>query len=669
MTDSGGGFVFGGCNRGVFSAYEDGRLFYAAHNMLLVHGNTTEAVVPPFSSRITALSVDGDRVALGSAEGDIALLVGREVIVSAKAASSVSSVGIVGDILLSASRDLVQTWRIPRDPGASNLEKSEYRVPGEMVISVCGVEVEEKTVIVAGTYGGTVVVLAPGPGTRKLQFKSPIRTVDAFVERDEEEREFALICGAIQDGRAFVLKYSPGNLRRTGMISLYRGRCMSARWTAEREIITSSDDGTVSKWVESNGWQSSQMFGEMGGPCVQNAMGTEEGVILQMETGGFYRYGREGYLERFVGGSTEAIVSIDQLEDLVLVACLDRSVRIYQARREGVVEIYRPLIAGYEMVSALFLDLFTLVTAAQENVLRILRGTEGYRFLLEEGRGKRVECDKDLCVLAGMQELSLSNIATEPESGKEKAFSTLGTERALSSEVFQEIHKEYGHPFEVESLCVIKGKMILSANRASTCTHAKLVVSNMRYEVVQRIESHSQSITSICAAVDGTLVSSVGRDRRCTLYQAVSREAASEEITGEFKEGDCGLRMVCSVRDHKKMPTGSVFSRDSTHLSTCGRDGNVFRYRIQENGLKMVMNKGFGEEISSIEEYEDVLFLGSVSGDIHLVSMSSGDVRSLRIHNSRVNRLKVSRLREKPFLISASHVLQITPLSFLPQRR
>lgn len=693
-------FTSGGCNANSnTSALLGDTLLYAARRALMVVTDGAEAVIPPFASNITALSAKGSLVSVGSANGDVCAWAiqehgggqGAALVLKEKVRGCVTALTFCGGYLVCSTREGIFFGKVAKfeenkenrdEPGPSaGLAESRLPLENDAVISMDGIEkrVGPHTMhlLAMGLYGGGIVIAELVGSTLEIRhsslgYKDPIRTIEICGDG----REHVDFCCAIQNGKVAISRYDPttGTQKRIGIIPAHKGRCLSARWAnGPRSIITASDDGTSTKWVEtSSGWECTRKFGDSGGPPIYNAMENSSGdVILQVDTGGFYKYKKdEGYkLARCVGGNTGPVVAIDALCDLIMTSSLDRTVRIYQLRGGSAVEVARPLISGYEMVSAKFLDEMTLLTAASENILRVLRGTQSFLHQIGEPRGHGRE---DLCIVAEMQELSLSNLPVSylGDEDKKHIFSSLGTERSLSTGVFQEIHKEYGHPFEIQDVNVADG-IILSCNKSSSPAHSGLFVSNMDYELVQRIDVHDLNITRISVSRNKQMVACVGRDRKCSLYLVVrgrgnlEGSAGAGRIYSEFREDGSGLACIAERRDHTRLIWDCVFSEDSSRLTTCGKDKQVITYKVTAEGLEILDVQKHEEEVTALAEGGEFRALGTSSGKVLITRVNQGPTLSHQLHNARINRLEIHEFGGARMLISVAddHLLRVFDLN------
>ncbi|OAG31447.1 elongator complex protein 2 [Nematocida displodere] len=653
-------FSLGGCTLNTPNAsalYED-RLYYICGRVVISAGTV---YTPTLTTNITCLDVSGGVVAVGSVEGAVSLVEvknRKERLIQGQ--GSVLCLRYVGGVLVFATKECLYLYR-----GSECL----FKIQMKHVVVDCALIVRDSDVhVVLGTYDGRVVVYALSKektsSTESISHKSEIRTVAAALSGETIE-----ICVGLALGKVGIFAYqtAKATLKKVDMLTVHRSSCKTARWTDSTctQVLTSSEDGTVTLWSNHGQWECTKRMGATGGPQAVNAlMATNGTVYIQSLSGGFSKImgGGAAFLpsEHFraadesqtllSNGHTKKIASIDAIEvetpngavSLLLTASEDRTVRIWQLGRETshasehglVVEVSRPLISGYPMASAIFLDPMTICTAADENLLRVLKGTGLYRRVLglKEKEGTPFT--------AATQELSLTNLPQKQEQEEEEIiYAQALTETGLQSHPFYESHKAYGYPFEMKDVKCLRNRFILSCCKSSQKAHSSLFVSDMEYEIVQRLEVHTLNITKILVSASASFVLTVGRDRRLALFRV-------EEEGGSTAQP---LTLLDTRIDHKREILAAAFSKNGTEIYTSGKDRKLLRYSIVGGSLDLQETASVPDPVTALLDTPLGLLKGTESGALLTPT------QSYKLYNTPVVHLVQQTGLLETGIIAASH--------------
>ncbi|KAI5134852.1 hypothetical protein NEAUS06_1353 [Nematocida ausubeli] len=351
-----------------------------------------------------------------------------------------------------------------------------------------------------------------------------------------------------------------------------------------------------------------------------------------------------------ISGCLEKITHLSIVHDCIIAAS-GPVVRIFCVENESIREIFRPVVDGFpinsviagwqpEDASAAAQD-FTLITNSN-NILKVFKPTRLFNLVSAHTKLKEisqrlaehqashlsaegaqldgVEClsDKALSLqshiknqeeagasantpyTATKQELSLTTLAFAHPSSSEREYieASIGTDPGLAANHFIEVDKIFGFPFEISTFIKHSDSMVVLACKSSQKAFANLFVLNSRLETVQKIFSHTKTITHILSSHDK--VFSIGKDRQlCTYRVSLGRSTLpQDELTPAFQESDLGLELYSRRTDHKKEVLAA--SVCGTELLTSSRDKTLNTYDIQDNDTVLVKTQTFDEPVSAI---------------------------------------------------------------------
>ncbi|KAI5192448.1 elongator complex protein 2 [Nematocida sp. AWRm77] len=662
-------YALGGCSGALPNTAQmhKDKMFYVCNRSILSEG--TE-YFPEIRGYITAVDISDEFIAVGSDGGSVCLIDRRTgATQTVQESSAVLSVRQAPGTVVWCTRDTLCI-------SGENMASKQAYATNNIIVDLWVYQKESVLYIVSGTYNGKIEVreseVQKADGQERkhtiqqtketLSYKSEVQNISG-VYRDGE----ISIAASFSSGKVGIFAYGTAErvLKKTDTLLAHRHSCTSAHWNPHRpqELITTSEDGTAVLWRYSTFWKAAEMYGAIGGPSVVSAlMDSKNNVFLQTRTGGIYQAtqsvqgGAECNLQHTVSGHTDAIVSVDTLGDLVLTGSCDRTVRIFQAGSCApmLYEIARPVISGYTMAGAVFIDEDTVVSAADENILRVYKATNLYR------QNRKKKEDAALSFTATQQELSLTTLPSNPEEKERCTVASVSlSEMGLLTNQFCEVGKVYGFPFEIKELKALPGKMVVLGCKSSQKEFSSLFVLNTEYQIVQRVEAHTLNITKIAVSPSQEHICTVGRDRKVALFGVVEgRERFAEaEVLPAFKSTDWGVKLLDVQRDHQREIFAVTFSSDGTAVYTSSRDKRLSTYSITEQGLSLVSQVETDGHVTALY-HSRTLFQGTEEGEV------IAGQRKTKLHSAPIQHITMVQTHP-PKLLTATEdgVIKTTALS------
>ncbi|XP_048479494.1 elongator complex protein 2 [Plutella xylostella] len=359
---------------------------------------------------------------------------------------------------------------------------------------------------------------------------------------------------------------------------------------------------------------------------------------------------------------------------LLASAAADQTTRVHALwdRGDGIKEwheLARPQVHGYDMSSLALVSATTLVSAAEEKVVRVFRAPHNFVENFKNITGVEIESEECCPEGASVPSLGLSNKAVfaDDDNGggandNDGYFTPITLTEPPTEETLQqntlwpETHKLYGHGYEVHCVAAAPdGGSIATACRATTMEHASVIIWETKtWQQIQKLTSHTLTVTQIAFSPDSQQLLSVSRDRRWTLYQRNQESNLFEQIAVTDKNNGVHGRIIwCCAWAHD----GEVFSTGS-------RDGKVCVWSktdtLKESSLRYHALYKTPLEVSTsvtalafaplLLEGSRLLAVGLDSGVIKMFSFSRDEDFSLvyALNNSAAHHLTVKRLMFNP---------------------
>lgn len=351
--------------------------------------------------------------------------------------------------------------------------------------------------------------------------------------------------------------------------------------------------------------------------------------------------------EYFVSGHLNEVSDVDWKGKLLLSCSLDRTTRIFYKNKE----CGRPQVHGYPLSSSKFLPgrRLRFISAGQETILRVYEATQNFLLNCREAEDSHLGesggcCDfgplEEYPKRAYLSELNLTNEVAEHNSQEPLS------ESSLSTSVFREHKKIYGHYFEIRNIAVGRN-VILSCNRSAARNFAGVFLWSLDGDRLQYATDHDLGIQRIAVSADGALALTASRDKTACLYSI----------------RNTGLVFLRRFADHGRAVWDCGFSRDGRYAATCSRDGRVVLYSI--DSLDIRVSREISSEVTSLgfSPTDDVLVVGTDTGTIKVLNYSLETMEQSRIVGGRVNVLRFNEDGEKIAVGGSDGLLRVLSLS------
>lgn len=380
-------------------------------------------------------------------------------------------------------------------------------------------------------------------------------------------------------------------------------------------LHTASSDKTVRTWKQ-NGTDVFYVCSDIIGGASEflGVLVLRNELLGHLKTGGIDKLHTNRCL---VSGHLDGVSDVDWRGDLLMSCSLDRTTRIFSKGRE----CGRPQTHGYPLSSSKFLpgSRLRLISSGHETILRIYEATQSFFLSSQLGDSHDFGPLEEYRKCAHPAELNLTN-----ETGECCSKEPL-SEGLLSTSVFREVKKIYGHYFEIKNIAVGRS-LILTCNRSAAKNFSGVFLWSLEGEKLQYAANHDLGIQRIAISPDETLAMTVSRDKTSCLYLI----------------RDARLVLLKRFADHKRAVWDCGFSRDSRYAATCSRDGQVVLY---DTGLMSIkVSRMFSSEIISLDfsPRDNLLAVGTDTGIIKVMNYDLKIVEESRVVGKRLNVLRFS---------------------------
>ncbi|KAI1725282.1 elongator complex protein 2 [Ditylenchus destructor] len=298
----------------------------------------------------------------------------------------------------------------------------------------------------------------------------------------------------------------------------------------------------------------------------------------------------------------------------VISVSLDKTARICAplANKSSFAEIARPLIHGHAL-NCVWCTTSVIVAGGEEKIFRVFSAPVNFYQNMERVCGTTLEQNATTYYAATQPELGLSNkailadsaLVSEELNGNNESSASSKTgppdEEELSTKtLFPEVHKLYGHAFEVFAVAINqKGSVLATACKS------------------RRTCRHQLTVTQIAFSPDDQFLLSVSRDRTWALYKCSSESATNFTLlvkTDKHSSGHSRIIWTCS------------WTHDSLFFATGSRDKvlNIWSTSSIEEGK--VHKKDSYEAPDSITAV-DIAHSFYGAGDCYLIASGMDDGR------------------------------------------
>ncbi|KAK0415976.1 hypothetical protein QR680_012228 [Steinernema hermaphroditum] len=427
------------------------------------------------------------------------------------------------------------------------------------------------------------------------------------------------------------------------VLSGHEGWIHSVQWHPNaNRLLSASIDKCLIVWEPSEGgsgvWLEKVRVGEVGGQAVgyYGAVFTNEGlrIVGHSYFGGIYVWHPENeagqpenldetvwHPEAAVGGHFSPVVDVDwDPTGSYLISCSsDQTTRTYApiAGGEGYAEIGRPQVHGHNLNCLVSVSSSCFVSGAEEKIFRAFRAPITFaNSLANLSRYSKDKIFREvLCEFgAGVPSLGLSNKAIEEGELTGDSFSELGgatkeeiaalisnpvdltqpptEDHLMQNTLWPEIHKLYGHGFEVFAIAANKsGTLIATSCKASHADHAAIMIWDTdEWQRRCDLYAHQLTVTQLAFSPSGRYLLSVSRDRSFAVFKS-NKEYQWSKVFQSNK----------STGVHSRIIWACSWSHDSTLFATVSRDKKMAIWRISDNGIENIAVTGLEESITAVQ--------------------------------------------------------------------
>ncbi|KNE58529.1 hypothetical protein AMAG_04096 [Allomyces macrogynus ATCC 38327] len=368
-------------------------------------------------------------------------------------------------------------------------------------------------------------------------------------------------------------------------------------------LASASSDQSVMVWAPPAAsdivgvtWSSHARMGELGGHglAFHSAAWRPDGlgVAAMGHTGGVHLWVDNVHRWKPATGVSGHISAVQDLTwdptgSYLLTTSTDQTTRLFAPWSKSGVwhELGRPQIHGYDLNCLAFVDPYTLVSGADEKIVRIFGMPSAMLATLEACGAMTADTlapTRTLAVTAQQPALGLSNKAvatttTTADATDATAAPTDFTappleERLLQDTLWPETEKLYGHAFEITAVAATP-TLIATACRATARETAVVRLYEVgTWQERAPLVHHTLTVTRMAfSPVSGKWFVTVGRDRGLALWRV-----GDKDVTLQVTRDKAHARIVwdvCWAPDESFFVTGS---RDKTaKVWTVSTDGQV----------------------------------------------------------------------------------------------
>lgn len=149
----------------------------------------------------------------------------------------------------------------------------------------------------------------------------------------------------------------------------------------------------------------------------------------------------------------------------------------------------------------------------------------------------------------------------------------------MQNTLWPEVHKLYGHGYEIYALSATSdGKILASSCRATNEEHAQIILwDTATWKQITKLPSHQLTVTQLKFSPNNRWLLSVSRDRRWSLFQNDASHSADLL---------CDYKLVATTDKkngiHSRIIWSCDWTHDSKYFATSSRDGKVVAWQLND---------------------------------------------------------------------------------------
>ena len=362
-----------------------------------------------------------------------------------------------------------------------------------------------------------------------------------------------------------------------------------------------------------------------------------------------------------VSGHTKSVKAVSWSErgSCLLSTSSDQTTRLHAEWRNNMDrswhEFARPQIHGYDLNCVEFLDLFQFVSGADEKLLRVFAMPRAIAEILEKLCGSTTKGNAEMPDAANIPVLGLSNkvidiledddLEADNNAYESQALDldSINRKSTISHDhppledqlarhtLWPEKEKLYGHGYEISAVTASHdGTVVATACKASSLEHAviRLYETIGWREIKPALKSHSLTVTCLRFTDEDSLLLSVGRDRRWTVFARDESNTESYKLKASNPKGHS--RMILSA-SWAPSAVGRCFV-------TAGRDKSVKVWGEQRETFECKAVIATSMAASSLDFLPKlmgqslVLAIGTETGDLLIARINAGTLDLQVLH-------------------------------------
>ncbi|KAK7508595.1 hypothetical protein BaRGS_00000161 [Batillaria attramentaria] len=484
------------------------------------------------------------------------------------------------------------------------------------------------------------------------------------------------------------------------------------KWSQPMCLLSASMDKTMIVWspdIDSGVWVEQVRVGEVGG----NTLGFYGG-LFSPHGNSILAHGYQGALHQWTrskelnawepavtgGGHFAGIQDMDWDRgggNFVLTTSLDQTTRLHapwvlDGKYMGWFEIARPQIHGYDMQCLTMINRYMFASAGDEKVARVFQAPRNFIENLCHISGlnlanelAREEVSK-LPEGASVPALGLSNKAvfdiTQPTADAERLIPAQpndqytdmyfhpisltappSEEHLLQNTLWPEVHKLYGHSYEVFALAADPaGKLLASSCKASKAEHANILLwDTATWQKVASLDGSSLTVVQMAFSPSGQFLLAVSRDRTWSLYRCADGSFSRVSFVDK------------KTSPHSRIIWACAWSQDERYFFTSSRDKKVVVWSLTDvcktHPPQPVATLETKDSVTAVDvapvtlpDSRYLLAVGHDGGEVVLYTFSphptAGDIGSfscLTLDKCHHHQLTVKRVKFRPVTGLAGH--------------
>ncbi|XP_068629585.1 elongator complex protein 2 [Battus philenor] len=360
----------------------------------------------------------------------------------------------------------------------------------------------------------------------------------------------------------------------------------------------------------------------------------------------------------------------------LLSVSLDQTTRLHAPwkRSDGSEEwheIARPQVHGYDMASLAPVSSTTFASAAEEKVIRVFQAPHNFLQNFKNIVGEQLVSEE----IGGPEGASVPSLGLSNKAVFNGEQGNLGktddndgyfvsiqlheppTEETLvQNTLWPELHKLYGHGYEVYALDASgDGALVASACRATNAEHAAVLIwETTNWQQIQKLVSHQLTVTQLAFSPDSHHLLAVSRDRRWTLFHR-------EQGSNSFAVAACTDK---TNGVHSRIIWCCAWAADGEVFATGSRDGKVCVWsKTEKSNATSLQNYGLlGQALELANTSVTALaFAPFLVGNTRILA-TGFESGIIRVYSFKVDGWTVLQELDN----SAAHHLTVKRLTFNP---